>query len=63
MRRKRKPPSDEAVRRAWDEAEEIYPDKSTEFLLAMVTDMLVIEFGSVEYGDVIDALERTAGSK
>lgn len=48
-------PSNADIRRAWEQAEDQFPDKSTEFLLAIVCDMT-----GAEYGDVVDALEATS---
>lgn len=44
-------PTTERILQAWDEAEDEFPENSTEFLAAIVADRI-----GVEYGDVIDAL-------
>lgn len=44
-------PTTERILQAWDEAEEEFPDNSTEFLAAIVADRI-----GVEYSDVFDAL-------
>jgi hypothetical protein len=48
---KRRKPTPEDIREAWDQAERDFGDKSTEFLAAIVADRL-----NIEYADVFDGL-------
>lgn len=48
-------PTARRIRQAWDEAEAEFEDKSTEFLAAIVSDRL-----GIEYSDVFDALYETS---
>lgn len=50
-----KKPTPHRIRQEFFEAEAEYEDKSTEFLAAIVSDRL-----GIDYGDVFDALAETA---
>jgi len=48
---------DKEILRIWDEAEEDFPDKSTEWLMQYTCDMYVGQFGKeIDHGDVAVAL-------
>jgi hypothetical protein len=54
---KRRKPTPEDIRDAWDQAERDFGDKSTEFLAAIVADRL-----NIEYADVFDGLHDSLTS-